>query len=636
MKIMRKIATIILFIGILSTSFSVNAQMLERANKYFESFSYQEAIELYEILWEKDSLNENVSKQLATSYRMINNSEKSELWYARLVHSNLATSNDYLYYARALQSNKKYEEAKIWMDKYQKSTSISNFESIRPKQISDLKKDSSRYCVEPISANSEQSDFGAAYYKNEIVFSSAKERSSIIKRNYKWNNQNYLRLYKAEVMQNGDLNNPKLFSGKLETNYHDGPVCFTADGNEMFLTRNNVSSSKRAKRDGEGVVNIQLYHCKKEGDNWSTPKLLPLNLEEYSTGHPALSDDGNSLYFISDRPGGFGGTDLYVATKTVSGWSNPKNLGEHINTSENEMFPFVTGDKLFFASKGHYGLGGLDVFTIDLKQENAKPVNMGFPINTSKDDFGLILKNGEGYFASNRLKGETYDDIYHFAIVSRLLKGQVFNAETKEILGNSKVSLMDDQGEVLESIDTEEDGKFEFMISKVADYKVESVKKDFSNGLETVLAVNLQYAVEYYQPIYQMPIPKVETKEEFLAQSGMILENIYYDLDKSNIRKDAAEELDKLVLLMIEYPDLKIELSSHTDSRASDAYNMALSEQRAKAAVEYIVSKGISPDRLKAKGYGETKLINHCSNGVKCSKVEHQANRRTEVKVLEQ
>ncbi|WP_372751627.1 OmpA family protein [Labilibaculum sp.] len=633
---MKKIATIILFIGILSTSFSVNAQMLERANKYFESFSYQEAIELYEILWEKDSLNENVSKQLATSYRMINNSEKSELWYARLVHSNIATSNDYLYYARALQSNKKYEEAKIWMDKYQKSTSISNFESIRPKQISDLKKDSSRYRVEPISANSEQSDFGAAYYKNEIVFSSAKERSSIIKRNYKWNNQNYLRLYKAEVMQNGDLNNPKLFSGKLETNYHDGPVCFTADGNEMFLTRNNVSSSKRAKRDGEGVVNIQLYHCKKEGNKWSKPELLPLNLEEYSTGHPALSDDGNSLYFISDRPGGFGGTDLYVATKTVSGWSNPKNLGEHINTSENEMFPFVTGDKLFFASKGHYGLGGLDVFTIDLKQENAKPVNMGFPINTSKDDFGLILKNGEGYFASNRLKGETYDDIYHFAIVSRLLKGQVFNAETKEILGNSKVSLLDDQGEVLESIDTKENGKFEFMISKVADYKIESVKEGFSNGLETVLAVNLQNTVEYNLSVYQMPIPKVETKKDLLVQSGMVLENIYYDLDKSNIRKDAAEELDKLALLMIEYPDLKIELSSHTDSRASDAYNMALSERRAKAAVEYIVSKGISSDRLKAKGYGETKLINHCTNGVKCSKAEHQANRRTEVKVLEQ
>ncbi|PKQ62749.1 hypothetical protein BZG02_11105 [Labilibaculum filiforme] len=698
------------------TSFSVKAQIMERANKYFEFFSYEEAIELYEILWQKDSLNENVAKQLAISYRLTNNSEKSELWYSKVVKSSLTTATDYLEYSRALQSNKKYEEAQIWMDKYLKSTSGSEQKQIDLDLILELRKDSSRYSIKPITANSEQSEFGVAFYKEDVVFSSAKEKTSMIKRNYKWNNQNYLRLYKSEVSKDGDLKNAVLFSGKLGTNYHDGPVCFTADGKEMFLTRNHVSSSKRAKRNEEGVVSIKLYHCTMEGDKWSTPELLSFNMEGYSTGHPALSADGKSLYFISDRPNGYGGTDLYVSTKTETDWSTPKNLGDKINTSENEMFPFADENQiLYFASKGHAGLGGLDLYSIDLKKEKAEPVNMGYPINTSKDDFGLILKNGNGYFASNRIKGETYDDIYQFAILSRLIKGEVLNSETKEILGNTKVSLLNSNGEIVKTIHTTADGKFQFLISEIEDYQIKSVKENFTDGVESISTTDLSNSMEFHQSVYQVPDNKLsleglvvykddrapvegvlvsitnektnETidytsnsegkffgsllrdqqynlryhKEGILSKSSklntsnrkgnkvyveevvekvqvgkvFVLDNIFYDVNKSNIRADAAMELDKLVVLMIENPSLKIELSSHTDSRGSDVYNKSLSDRRAKEAVEYIVSKGISPDRLQAKGYGESRLINHCSNGVNCSKAEHQANRRTEVKILE-
>lgn len=716
MKTMRKLTCNILFIGVLLISFSVKAQMMERANKYFNSFSYQQAIDLYESIWQKDSLNEKVIKQLATSYRLINNTKQSELWYAKLVKSQLATSDDYLHYARALQSNKKYKQAKIWLNKYKNSRPESEQKAMDLELILDLRKDSLRYSVKPISANSEESDFGAAFYKNEVVFSSAKKKASLIKRNHKWNNQNYLRLYKSAIENNGDLKNASLFSGKLETNYHDGPVCFSADGKEMFLTRNHVSNSKRAKRNKEGVVSIKLYHSVMNKDQWSTPHLLSFNMEGYSTGHPALSADGKKLYFISDRPNGFGGTDLYVSTKTKSGWSNPKNLGNKINTPENEMFPFIGENGiLYFASKGHLGLGGLDLYSIDLKNEKAIPVNMGYPINTSKDDFGLILKKGNGYFASNRLKGESYDDIYHFKIVSRLIKGEVFNSETNEILGNSKVSLINSNGDILASNKTKEDGKFQFLISDLENYQIKSEKDNFVNGLELITITDLNNSTEFYQSVYQSPNNKLslealivykedrspvkdvklsitnistnETvehisnidgkifgsilrnqnynfnykKEGILAKSAnvstfnrkgnvvyveeevekiqvgkvFVLDNIFYDLNKSNIRPDAAVELDKLVLIMKENPNLKIELSSHTDSRGSDAYNMSLSNRRAKQAVEYIVSKGISSDRMKAKGYGETKLINRCANGVKCSKAEHQANRRTEVKILE-
>lgn len=714
MKIMRKIAYVIVFIGALLANVSVKAQLLEKANKQFESFSYQEAIELYETIWQKDSSNLYVVRQLASSYRLINNTEKSEQWYARIIQNGNAENEDLLHYSRALQSNQKYSEAKKWMDKYRMNSNASNHELIDLDVIAKLKADSSRYSVIPISANSEESDFGAAYYKNEVVFSSAREKLSVIKRNYKWNNQNYLRLYQAHVGDEGNLLEASLFSKSLTTNYHDGPVCFTSSGEEMFLTRNYVSTSKRVKRNKQGVVSIKLYHCVREGDDWLTPELLSFNLEGYSTGHPALSEDGKSLYFISDRPGGFGGTDLYVSTKTESGWSEPKNLGNKINTSENEMFPFVNEtNKLFFASKGHMGLGGLDIFSIDLNDSNSTVLNLGAPINSAKDDFGLIEKKGSGYFASNRLKGESYDDIYHFSLLSRTISGQVFNSETKEILGNTRVSLIDKTGSAVESVTTDTDGKFAFEIRKIDNYQIRSEKKYFFDGQESIPASELRRNADVLKLVYQLPdsdlfvnglvvfkedqLPvenvnvsiknslktidlttnsegkfsctllrdmdytieyhkegilgksesldthdiignKIALKEEVeQVQVGkvFVLDNIFYDLNKSNIRSDAAIELDKLVMVMTDNPNLKIELSSHTDSRGSDSYNMSLSKRRAKEAVQYIVSKGISPDRLKAKGYGETKLINHCANGVECTKEEHQANRRTEVKILE-
>ncbi|WP_421919908.1 OmpA family protein [Marinifilum sp.] len=690
------------------------AQILSKADKYFKSFAYQDAIELYEILWQKDSLNEYLVKQLATSYQMLNNSVKTEEWYAKVMKTSDVKAVDYLSYARALQANEKYEQAKHYLERYEELANT-GLKEIDLDYISELKGAESRYSIAPISANCEASDFGTAFYKNKIVFSSAKAKPSLIKRNYRWNEQNYLRLYTSNPLQNGDLKKTELLSNELGTKFHDGPVCFNEAGDEMYLTRNFVSDSKKAKRNDKGVVSIQLYFSKKTGNKWSTPKLMSVNLDGYSTGHPSLSKDGKKLYFISDRPGGIGGTDIYISEKKGDAWSEPINAGNRVNTKENEMFPFITDNNiLYFASKGHAGLGGLDIFWID-DLKNGEIVNLGSPINTSKDDFALILKEGKGYLSSNREKGETFDDIYRFEILGRTIKGQVFNSETNEILGFTKVSLMDKSGKLVNEIETEENGKFNFTINDVQDFKLLSVKQQFTDGTEEVLALDLMDQTEAYRKIYQAPdntlqldglvvykgdrspvegvsvtikkkgsnelidlitntegniISALERdneylieyhKEDILAKSNQIstfditgnriyveeevdkvqvgkvfvLDNIFYDLDKSNIRPDAAIELDKLVIILNDNPTLKIELSSHTDSRGSDAYNMALSDRRAKSAVNYIIENGISKDRIVAKGYGETKLINHCSNGVKCSKAEHQANRRTEVKVLE-
>ena len=711
---MRKIY-ILLIVGILMSSISLNAQVLKKADKYFESFYYPEAIELYEILWQRDSLNESLAKQLADSYRLINNTEQSEQWYARVVTIPSAEKKDLLFYAKALQSNKKYDDAQIWMNKYLEIDSKARQKRIDPIYISNLMKDSIRYKIQAVKANSEASDFGVSFYKNRLVFSSAREKTTLIKRNYKWNNQNYLRLYQANVEADGELVETQLFSNQLGTNYHDGPVCFNAKGDEMFLTRNHVSNSKRIKKNQDGTVTIMLYYCKKEDDKWSVPELLPFNKEGFSTGHPTLSNNAKSLYFISDRPGGFGGTDIYVCHRDEKGWGEMENLGSQINTVGNEMFPFITESRnLYFASNGHAGLGGLDLFSIDLNKKNTKPVNLGYPVNTSKDDFGLILKNGKGYFASNRLKGQSFDDIYKFSIESRLIRGQVFNKATNEILGNTLVTLNDENGHPIETVTTEESGRFKFFVSGEQAYQISSVKESFIDGKVVIAASEIQDKTEFYTSVFQatdntilleglvvkkegqcpiegMVISVVNQKslESFVLLSDLngkfscklnkgiaydleyrkagfmsrydivnltnsaknrmfvreefdqleigksfVLEKILYDLNKYNIRKDAAVELDKLVVILVDNPNMIIELSSHTDSRGSDDYNMLLSNQRAKEAVRYILSKGIASNRLVAKGYGETKLINECEDGVDCSKEEHQINRRTEIEIL--
>lgn len=712
---MRKIY-ILLIIGFFISSFPLHAQVLKKADKYFESFYYHEAIELYEILWQRDSLNESLTKKVADSYRLINNTEQAEQWYARVVKMLGAKNNDFLYYAKALQSNKKYNEAQIWMNKYLESESISELNDIDPIYISDLMQDSIRYKVQAINANSEASDFGVSFYKNQSVFSSARNKTTFIKRTFKWSNQNYLRLYEANIDADGELVETHLFSKELETNYHDGPVCFNTEGDEMFLTRNYISNTKRLKRNQDGTVTLMLYHSKKDGNKWSEPELLPFNMEGYSTGHPALSADAKSLYFISDRPGGLGGTDLYVCHRKENRWGKAENLGPQINTSENEMFPFVTKSQiLYFASKGYAGLGGLDIFSIDLNQKGMKPINLGYPVNTSKDDFGLILKNGKGYFASNRLKGQSFDDIYKFSIESRLIRGQVFNKVTNEILGHTLVTLNDENGHPVDTVITKENGVFKFFVSGKQAYQIRSEKESFIDGNVIIKASDIQDKTEFFMPVFQAvdntilleglvvmkdeqcPIEgmiitvinqktldsfelvsdvngkflckldkggiynleyhktgimsrydmidltnsvknRLFIKEEFNQLEigkSFVLENILYDFNKSNIREDASIELDKLVAILRDNPHVMIELSSHTDSRGSFDYNMILSKRRAKEAVDYILSKGITSERIVSKAYGEIKLINRCEDGVECSKAEHQANRRTEVKVLE-
>ncbi|MCT4615095.1 MAG: OmpA family protein [Marinifilaceae bacterium] len=709
---------LILALILLFVSFnSLNAQWKRRANKEFQQFDYIKAIRHYESLIKKDSTDKKLIYNLAEACRKVNNYEKAELYYHKFISLDSAMNDNiaYYHYSRALQSNGKYSEAKIWMDKFLTLIDSAElkgigteFSMIEKQQINSIK-------IFPLTINSLESDFGVAYYKDGIVFSSAAPNPKAVKR-HSWNDQNFLRLYYGEFDEKGDVKAKKVFSEKLERNYHlhDGPVCFSPDMNTVYITRNHIYRGVRAKKNKKGVVSLKLYKSSFNGLNWSVPKLMDINMDEYSSGQPSLSADGQKLYFVSDRPGGYGGTDIYVCRKEGDSWSEPRNLGERINTSDDEMMPFVTENEiLYFSSKAHTGYGGLDIFNIDLNNPNSRVENLGKPINSEKDDFGLVLKNSRGYFASNRTRGESYDDIYCFDIHEFIITGQVLNSKNKEYIPNANLKVKKGDGTAVVELITDSLGRFKLQLPVNKDYHLKASKNKFNPGENNILSNEFAGRFSIHKEVFLTPKPDINLRidvvyedtgkpvedvntnivnlltsdttklltdanghvdfkmnqdtdyeiiynkkgifraNDFVTSKGadedieilkevrrmeigtrFVLENIFYDLNKSNIRPDAALELDKLVKLMIENPTMSIELSSHTDCRGSDSYNMRLSDRRAHSAVRYIISKGVSSKRLRAKGYGETRLINKCANGVPCPEEEHQANRRTEVEIL--
>ncbi len=705
---MKKITTYFI-VALLFLGYGASAQLLKRGDKLFNAFSYEKAITVYEQVWKRDSSNFEVARKLATAYRMTNNMPRAEKWYGRLVRSENAKNSDFFYYIQALESNEKYAEAKEWLNKYRAATGH-NTREISLDYIKQLKQDSVCYIIEPVNINSTESDFGVVYTGDStVVFCSSRKRVRAVKRISNRTEQNFYHLYEAKLTPAGDLKEPRPFNRKLESVYHNGSVCYSPDKTEMFITRSYIKGKKgRVKKNKTDVVTLKLYYSRKDGDKWTKPQKMAINLEEYSSGHPAISADGRQLFFVSDRPGGFGGTDIYVVNRLdkYDAWGEPVNVGPKINTSENEMFPFLDSDgTLYFSSKGYSGLGGLDVYRYSPKQG---VVNMGYPINSSKDDFSFVKRGKRGFFASNRLKGKTYDDIYKFTINGMFLWGEVFDEHTKLLLPYSTVYLYNAQGRLVNKMKTGKNAQFSFLIKDIDDYTIKSNIIGYNESVIVLKARDLEEKVEHYVPVYQNssifldgivlfkhnlkplegvsinisldgePITSKATNKDghfygkllrnkdytfsyyfgkyrFVRKSVTVstrniqgdtlyvqemlerlkIEDIYYDLDKSNIRPDAAEVLDQLVMIMRENPAMRVELSSYTDSRASDTYNMALSERRAKSAVRYIVERGISPDRITAKGHGETQLVNHCGNGIKCTEEEHQANRRTEIKILD-
>lgn len=651
----------VLIIGVLilfGFQANVKAQyVLNEADKEFEQYNYEKAIDLYEQAYKKKATL-HAAERLAASYKYQRNYKQTESWYAIAAGMEKSPAENTLEYAKALQSNSKYSEAKIQYNKYADLNKNLN-PSLKSMWLRSC--DSAMYWMkEPKSViinnekslNSPQSDWGAVMQKGMIVFSSdrglkgkdgqsgnkpflkfdgSKEPNKTI---YGWTGNHYLRLYTKT-----GADSIVLFPIEAGTEYHVGPASFTQNGDEMYFTLTRIPekldyTKVKILKGKQATVNIEIYSSKKDASGkWITPVAFKYNkANEYSVGDPFISTDGQSLYFSSNMPGGKGGTDLYVCKKTDAGdWGLPINLTE-INTEGNERSPSFDGNNNFyFSSDGRVGMGGLDVFSAKLiGGKISEPQNMGYPVNSPQDDFTFNLSTATtGFLSSNRIDGLGEDDIYSFTqqlILAFKLTGTVYNKTTGQPLGNAIVTLNKTGGSALK-VETDENGRFKFNLERESDYGLKGEKTNYRSDGTSLTTIGLTVSTEIKRDLYL---------EAIEINKAIKLENIYYDFDKSNIRADAAVELDKLVKIMTDNPTIWIELGSHTDSRGNDAYNLALSQRRADAAVQYIIDRGISKNRITAVGYGETRLLNKCTNGVQCTAAEHQLNRRTEFTIVKQ
>ncbi|MES2592841.1 MAG: OmpA family protein [Bacteroidota bacterium] len=637
---------LLVFIGL---NFNVLAQEKSRnelkGDKYAFRYSYNEAIESYNNAKE---LTLDGKRKLAESYRKIGKNVEAEIVYSEIVHASAGVlPEDHFNFAMTLKTNGKYEEAHNSLDKF----AALKPEDLRAKdyvahkaEFTGFSTDDGKYKTEHLNLNTDAQDFGTSYYiGNKVVFASSR---GVSRRKQNGNGKSFLNMYVSAV-EDGQLKDPEIFGKSFNSKMNDGPASFSNDGTFMAFTRNNIRDKSKDK-----IVELAIYFSTYKDEKWSKPEACNLNDAGNSVGHPSLTADGKTMYFTSNAPGGFGGADLYKSTKDEKGeWTKPENLGNQINTEGDEMFPFLeekTGT-FFFASNGRFGLGGLDIFICKTKGAGFDAVyNAGSPLNTQYDDFSPIAdgKTDKGYFSSNRVGGSGDDDIYSVSFLNGLETRKKIEGFAKSNDGSNIpqtfITLLDEKGNVLDTLTTKDDAAYTFFIDNDKNFKLAGKKETYTDGEATGNTFGKDRIVKTDVTLLKKEEVAAIKKEEITkkiqvgADLGKILElnNIYYDLDKSDLRPEAVTELTKIVKIMNENPTMVIELSAYTDCRATKEYNQILSDKRAKVPTGYIQSRITNPERIQGKGYGETKLLNSCAcEGAVvsiCTEADFQKDRRTE------
>lgn len=639
MNIMKNIKLLCIAFVLISTSTFGQTARQKKAERQFNDFSFVKAIGTYEKLIDTSFNKYYAMRKLGDAYIMLRQPEKALPIYAQVVQQKNVPSEYFLYYAQTLRANGQYEASKEWMKKYrdagnQQDSRVKNFFK-NDDLASGIFNATEKNFLKKVDFNSKFNDFGAVTLNDNIVFTSSSDEGVSVKRLYAWDGQPLLDLYQVPT-EGASTENTKKLEGDVNTIHHDGPATFSADGSKMYFSRNNYFDNKKTI-DDKGVMLVGIYTAELVDGKWTNVKPSNLNNANYIVYHPSLSQDGKKLYFSSDMPGGFGGTDIYVSDVNPDGsLGTPKNLGNVVNTEGNESFPFIHSEEgtLYFSSDDHVGAGLLDVFAA-VKDENdniVNVINLGEPINSEKDDFAYYLAPDglTGFISSNRNGGIGGDDIYAFTRIPPLtLKGRIFDAINGEPVAGAKVILARKNGEEIAYFMTEADGAYEHLIDRDSEFVLKGSKAKYQDVQKNFTSFGLEKEREL---IVDLNIPMSPIEDVVILAD---LNTIYFDLDKSNIRPDAALELDKVVALMNRYPGMVIRLESHTDSRADDNYNIRLSNRRAKSTYDYIISKGIDAKRIpKYEGFGESQLVNKCSNGVNCTEEEHQLNRRTEFIIL--
>lgn len=633
------VRNIFIFAMVVFTAGSAFSQKkdIEKANKEFDKFAYIDAREIYLKVVEDGYESAEIFKKLGDTYYFNSDYTNAAKWYDKLVKQ-FPDQTEAEYYYRAAQSLKSlgnYTESDALMKDYVakggKGLVIKTYED-DPNYLKSTVFKSRDFTLDKVGINSSNSDFGASFYgKDRIVYASASRTDGT--KVSEWTNQPFLDLFLAERDSTGQLSNSMPLGGDINTPYHESSTAFSKDGMTVYFTRNNFLDGKKGK-DKNKTIRLKLYKATKTGEyNWTNIVELPFNSKEYSVAHPALSPDGKRLYFSSDMPGTTGMSDLwYVDILGNDKYGVPINLGPEINTEARESFPFISeNNNLYFSSDGRSGLGGYDIFVTPLDKDGkpGKITNLGSPANSAQDDFGFIINENDriGYVTSNRGgdRGSIDDDIYLVKeICSITIHGKVFDKETKDPLPGAQVSLLDENNQLVSQTSAKNDGTYSFVGDCGTQYTVRGVKEGYNPYEKIIETPMLSGIVDVPLPLERIgPCPPND------LGCKLNLQPIYFDFDKSNIRRDAEIELAKILAAMREYPELIIHIESHTDSRGNDSYNMALSERRAQSTLKWLVSKGIDANRLTAKGYGESQLVNQCSNGVSCTSEEHQLNRRS-------
>lgn len=619
---MKNLYIALSFVALSSSIFAQNKDT-KAADKLFSKFEYVSAAKEYQKLVDNGKGDAYVYKQLADTYYNMFNTTEAATWYAKAT----ATEQDaetYFRYAQMLKANGKYEEANKQMTKFAalapNDLRAKAFKE-NPNYVPKILGKDARYTVNAVTLSSDKSDFGAVMYDNTVYFSSARNGA---KKNYGWTNEPFLDIYKSVLGDNGTYSEPTAIS-ELNSRFHDGTLTISTDGNTCYFSTESFKDKafEKVKSLNSKFSQIYLYKATKNGETWGDIKLLPFNSKEYSTGNPSLSRDGKTLYFSSNRPGSIGGVDIWKVSINGDSYGEPENLGSKVNTEGNENFPFIADDNttLYFASNGKPGLGGLDVFQVDLSK-GTEAVNMGKPINTEKDDFDFTFNKAKnlGFLSSNR---NGNDDIFSATPICAVdLLVVVTNAKTGEILSNAKVAIVDEKKNVISTEMSNDKGEVNFRVECSKPYSIQASKDGFEGNVFTVAqskgpTARVDAALQ--------PIDVIVTPTE------IVLKPIYFEFDKSNITQEGAFELDKLVQVMKNNDKLVIFAKSHTDSRGSDAYNLILSDRRAKATVQYIISKGIPAERISGKGFGETEPKVVCKP---CTEEQYSQNRRSEFLIV--
>ncbi|MDR7209161.1 OmpA family protein [Flavobacterium piscis] len=640
MKIKKSGYTALLLMLVLTAKGQKNK--ITNADKKYDKYEFVDAIQVYEKVAEKGYKDEKMFQRLGNAYYFNAELTKAVKWYDQLFVLNTEQEPEYFYrYAQCLKSAGNYKKADEMLEKFnQKRTTDKRgilFESNK-NYLEDIKANSNRFEVTDAGINSTMSDYGSTILNDKIVFASARDTGGVVKNTFKWTNKSFTNLYTAALLPDGTVGKPERFQKNINSKFNESTPVFTQDGKTMYFTRNNFIDGKRGK-DDKRITLLKLYKATFVNKKWQGITELPFNSNQYSVAHPTLSTDEKTLYFASDMPGTLGQSDLFKVNINEDGtFGQPENLGTAINTEGRETFPFISGDnELYFASDGRPGLGGLDIFVSKINSDLSfgEVQNVGEPINTKQDDFAFVIntKNRNGFFSSNRENGKGLDDIYRFTETKKLpckqlLSGTVSDSKTGELLADSKVVLLDEQFQVIAELTSDLKGNYSFSdVNCDKKYYVRVSKTDYETNEgqvnvenvsgETILIIQLERRIK--------PITVGTDLAKVLE-----IPIIYFDLDKATIKKESAFQLEKIVEILNQYPDLKLDIRSHTDSRQTAQYNQILSDKRAKSTIKWLIENGIASNRLTGKGYGETQLVNQCSDDIKCSEEEHQLNRRSE------